>query len=941
MKTKMLHASVVLGTLLGLAPQAAYAQESPIASDETPFVEGEVLVKFRDFVKPEEAIEELARFADFNVLGSPSPSAKIFHLQVMELDWESVLETFLTFRSVEAVQLNHIVQQRETTPNDPGYAQQWHHEQNGDHDIDSNEAWDITTGGTAANGSRIVVAVLEGGGSNYGHTDLIDNHWTNNSEIPGNGIDDDGNGYVDDYNGWNVGNGNDAIGAGGHGTSVSGMIGATGNNGNGGAGVNWDVEIMQVDMAGGLTESSVIAAYEYPKVMRDIYNASSGAEGALVVATNASWGIDQANPANYPVWCAYYDELGASGILNCGATTNSALNVDVVGDMPTACGSDYMVSVTATNDNDIRTFSGYGLTTIDLGAPGESVYLPSGSSGYGNTSGTSFASPCVAGAIAMVYSVPCSDLATLTHSNPQAAADLVRSYIFDGVDLVSNLANEVATGGRLNVSNSVNLALAGCEPVECIVESISVTVDCAYDPASDSFVASATLDVGYSDDLCATEFVCSTLSNAEDWTCVSPENWGFGLASNASYDLYVMTGQIESEILSFATPDCSSTVVGCTDESACNFNPEATYDNNSCAYAEPFFGCNGVCLNDVDGDGVCDELEYAGCDDPEACNYTEVFLTDTVSFGFTDSAPISWTVPPVQSIHVIVRGARGGGTNGGNGATIEGDLDVIPGEVLEFWLGGAGNMETGGWNGGGDGGSADTEFNTGGGGGGASDIRIAPYGIDNRTLVAAGGGGQGGGSADGLAGIGGCELGSAGASPFGQGGEGGSLTVGGLGGLSWNDSGNSGESGGLGLGGAGGIDPCFNVGPGGGGGGGYYGGGGGGTDCFASGTLGGGGGGGGSSFYPDGFACTAGENNTVGSIEIIYTLAITDDSCDYSCQCQGDINGDGSVTIADFLILLSGFGCEAPPSCDGDIDADGFNNVSDVLLFLSLFGDEC
>jgi hypothetical protein len=70
-------------------------------------------------------------------------------------------------------------------------------------------------------------------------------------------------------------------------------------------------------------------------------------------------------------------------------------------------------------------------------------------------------------------------------------------------------------------------------------------------------------------------------------------------------------------------------------------------------------------------------------------------------------------------------------------------------------------------------------------------------------------------------------------------------------------------------------------------------------------------------------------------------LAITDDSCDYSCQCQGDINGDGWVTIADFLILLSAFGCEAPPSCDGDIDADGFNNVSDVLLFLSLFGDEC
>ena len=219
---------------------------------------------------------------------------------------------------------------------------------------------------------------------------------------------------------------------------------------------------MQIDMGNGLSESNVISAYEYPKVMRDIYNESNGTAGAFVVATNASWGIDQANPVNYPIWCAYYDELGESGILNCGATTNSALNVDAVGDMPTACSSDYMVSVTATNDNDVRTFSGYGVTTIDLGAPGDQVYLPSGSSGYGNTSGTSFASPCVAGAIGLVYSVPCPDLAELSYSNPQAAADMVLGYIYEGVDLVPNLITEVVTGGRLNVANSVNLAVQAC-----------------------------------------------------------------------------------------------------------------------------------------------------------------------------------------------------------------------------------------------------------------------------------------------------------------------------------------------------------------------------------------------------------------------------------------------------------------------------------------------
>ena len=148
---------------------------------------------------------------------------------------------------VEAAQLNHYVEER-ATPNDPQFGSQWHHVDGSDNDIDSDLAWDITTGGTTANGDRIVVAVLEGGGSNYNHVDLIDNHWVNAAEVPGNGVDDDGNGFVDDYNGWNASSGTDAISAGGHGTSVSGMIGATGNNGNGGAGVNWDVDIMQIQM---------------------------------------------------------------------------------------------------------------------------------------------------------------------------------------------------------------------------------------------------------------------------------------------------------------------------------------------------------------------------------------------------------------------------------------------------------------------------------------------------------------------------------------------------------------------------------------------------------------------------------------------------------------------------------------------------------------------
>ena len=505
-------------------------------------------------------------------------------------DW-AVLRALQNDPLLEAAQFNHEVQNRETEPNDPQLPQQWHHVQSGDHDIDSDLAWDITTGGAAADGSRIVVAVLEGGGSNYNHVDLIDNHWVNTAEIPDNGIDDDGNGFVDDYNGWNSGSNNDNIAGGGHGTSVSGMIGATGDNGLGGVGVNWDVDIMQVDMGNGLTDANVIAAYNYPFVMRSIFNESGGALGAFVVATNASWGIDLANPANHPVWCAYYDDLGAQGILNCGATANSPFNIDTQYDMPTGCSSPYMVSVTATNDNDVRTSSAYGATTIDLGAPGVQVYLPSGSSGYSSTTGTSFASPCVAGAIALVYSVPCPDLMELALSNPQGAADLVRDYILDGTDEVPNLIGETVTGGRLNVFNSLNLAMDNCGPLECAPDAISASTSCVYDEGSAQVMTQIELGVELSSFLCSTSTVCMTnTSDSSAAMCVplainSGDTYLFdAVEPNAVYELYYTMDSLASEVVVVETPACDALVPGCTGPTAYNYNPEATIDDGSCDF---------------------------------------------------------------------------------------------------------------------------------------------------------------------------------------------------------------------------------------------------------------------------------------------------------------------------------------------------------------------
>ena len=101
------------------------------------------------------------------------------------------------------------------------------------------------------------------------------------------------------------------------------MIGATGNNGSGGVGVNWDVDIMQVDMGfGGLSEANVIAAYDYPYEMRVLFNESQGARGIRRYVTNASWGIDS-NPANYIPFGAGSTTLWARLGFWCGATATN------------------------------------------------------------------------------------------------------------------------------------------------------------------------------------------------------------------------------------------------------------------------------------------------------------------------------------------------------------------------------------------------------------------------------------------------------------------------------------------------------------------------------------------------------------------------------------------------------------------------------------------
>ncbi len=434
---------------------------------------GDVLIK----VSPETNMRMLAnrlqyfdgKKTSFETLKLISPQLDIWkcHFDQNTINEEHFLNYLKRHPMIEEAQYNHWGEFRQI-PNDPDFATQWHWLNDGssgglvDADIDSDLAWDITTGGLTANGDTIVVAIIDDG-IDLDHPDLVDNLWYNYNEIPNNGIDDDNNGYVDDYLGWNPGPDNDNVDNGSHGVNVAGMIGAVGNNGIGVVGVNWNVKMMTI-VGGSGDEAANIEAYSYALWHRQRWNETNGQEGAFVVATNSSWGVDGGQPDDAPLWCGFYDTMGESGILSCGATANVDWDIDIQGDLPTACPSDYMISVTATNDSDVRTFSAFGVINVDLGAPGEDVYTTSSGGGYTTTSGTSFASPTVAGVIALMYAAPCSNIASLAIADPSEAALQVRDYLYQGVDVIPNLVGEVATGGRVNVNNSIQLLLENCGP---------------------------------------------------------------------------------------------------------------------------------------------------------------------------------------------------------------------------------------------------------------------------------------------------------------------------------------------------------------------------------------------------------------------------------------------------------------------------------------------
>ncbi len=385
--------------------------------------------------------------------------------EINELD---LLEDIIMNKNVLNAQQNHIINYRSTIPNDPEFNNQWQYINNGqtggkiDIDLDIEEAWDITTGGLSANGDTIVACVIDNG-MYKNHEDFNGRLWTNKAEIPNNGIDDDNNGWKDDYLGWDTTTDIDTtiFINGSHGTSVAGIIGAAGNNNIGVSGINWNIKLMIIQ--GGGNEAQALEGYAYPYYFRKKYNETNGAEGAFVVTTNASWGTDYAKAEDNPIWCEFYNKLGEIGILSCAATINKNVNVDVDGDMPTTCTSDFLISVTNINKFGLKPLNaGYGKKSIDLGAFGSETWTSLTNNIYGQFGGCSAASPHVAGTVALLYSIPCQEFSDLSKEHPELAARFIKHTILAGVNPANELKNITVTGGILNIKNSIDLAMNIC-----------------------------------------------------------------------------------------------------------------------------------------------------------------------------------------------------------------------------------------------------------------------------------------------------------------------------------------------------------------------------------------------------------------------------------------------------------------------------------------------
>ena len=356
------------------------------------------------------------------------------------------------------VEPNYIYRAFDTTPNDPSYNLLC-----GMDSINAPAAWDDHVGDES-----FVIAIIDTG-IDYNHPDLIDNMWRNPGEIPGNGLDDDGNGYVDDVYGYDFANYEpDPMDTNSHGTHCGGTVGGQGNNGVGVAGVMWECSLAGVQFltaSGSGSLDGAVAAVQY-----------CTANGILV--SNNSWGGGGFSQALYDAIQEAGDQIEHVFVAAAGNSgTNGA-------SYPAAYNLDNIIAVAATDCNDnLAGFSQYSATEVDVAAVGVDVYSSVPGNGYSSYSGTSMATPHVAGAVGLIYSVM-----------GDATAAEIKALIMDNVRPVSGLSGTCVTGGVIDVEASLANTFLGpkIELLTSVPESMNPNVSMMHrlkvDPREDNLL---------------------------------------------------------------------------------------------------------------------------------------------------------------------------------------------------------------------------------------------------------------------------------------------------------------------------------------------------------------------------------------------------------------------------------------------------------------------
>jgi subtilisin family serine protease len=312
---------------------------------------------------------------------------------------------------------------------DPYFSQQWALQNTGQFggiagkDMSVPEAWQTSTG------AGVLVAVVDTG-VDANALDLAGQLAGNPGEIPDNGIDDDGNGYVDDSQGWDfVADDNDPDDENNHGTHVTGTIAAVADNGIGVAGVAPGAKVMPLralDADGRGSDSTIAEAFDYAGDMgARVVNASLGGAGASRTLTDAM--------------AAHPDTLYVV------AAGNDNMNTDLVAYAPCTSPAPNVICVGASTNRDARaSFSNYGLTTVDVFAPGvliESTW-PGGT--YKFLQGTSMAAPHVAGEAALALA-----------ADPSASTAQLKEDLIVSADPIGALAPISVSGGRADAAAAV------------------------------------------------------------------------------------------------------------------------------------------------------------------------------------------------------------------------------------------------------------------------------------------------------------------------------------------------------------------------------------------------------------------------------------------------------------------------------------------------------